>query len=46
MKKQKAKEMFEPVRVMWQKSKLNSDGGDYGSKKYKQGYAGTYGGVW
>jgi hypothetical protein len=31
---------------MPQKSKLNSDDGDSGSKKSKSGYGGVYGAVW
>jgi hypothetical protein len=31
---------------MWKKLKLSSDGGDSGRKNCKQGYGGTYGGVW
>jgi hypothetical protein len=34
------------VRAMRKKMKLNSDGGDSGSKKCKRGYDGAYGGVW
>jgi hypothetical protein len=36
------------VRRLWdaEKFKLNSDGGDSGSKKYKRGYGGAYGGIW
>jgi hypothetical protein len=32
------------VRAKRQKLKLSSDGGDSGSKKYKRGYGGAYGG--
>jgi hypothetical protein len=31
---------------MRKKLKLSSDGGDSGTKKYKRGYGGAYGGVW
>jgi hypothetical protein len=31
---------------MQNKSKLNSDGGDSGSKTFNHGYGGAYGGVW
>jgi hypothetical protein len=31
---------------MWKKLKLISDNGNSGSKKFKSGYGGAYGGVW
>jgi hypothetical protein len=33
-------------RAMRKKLKLSSDGGESGSKKYRRGCGGTYGGVW
>jgi hypothetical protein len=31
---------------MWKQLKLNPDGGDSGSEKWKRGYGSTYGEVW